>query len=119
MQLLINFLSCVEYDYRIGTAHISIYLTLFRLWYQNEGKDPISFSRPDVMKAAKVYGRSTYHKCIKDLHDYGYIRYLPSHHPVLGSMAFLNIKIPLSEKEAGTAGVQLASDKMEGGDKYR
>lgn len=90
MEQLIHFLHMAESDQRIGTTHISLYLSLFSLLHANEGRDPVSFSRPELMKTAKIAGRSTYHKCMKDLHDYGYIKYIPSHHPVLGSMAFLN-----------------------------
>ncbi len=43
------------------------------------------------MQIAKIRGYATYHKCIKDLHTYGYIEYLPSYHPALGSLVYLNI----------------------------
>jgi hypothetical protein len=89
IQKLINFLKTVEDDPRIGTAHIAVYAALFERWCENKGEDPVSFSRPEIMKSAKIQSRATYHSCMRTLHDYGYIRYSPSHHPVLGSMVFL------------------------------
>jgi len=29
------------------------------------------------MKIAKITGPATYHRCIKDLNEYGYINYIP------------------------------------------
>lgn len=89
IEKIITFLKAVEDDARIGTAHIAVYACLFELWCENGGKDPVSFSRPEIMKGAKIQSRSTYHGCMRALHDGGYIRYIPSHHPVLASVAFL------------------------------
>ena len=89
LQKLVQFLQAVQDDPRIGTARIAVFAALFELWCKNEGKDPVSFTRGEVMKGAKIQSRSTYHNCMRVLHDYGYIRYIPSHHPVLGSMVFL------------------------------
>ena len=44
-----------------------------------------------MMQIAKIGGYATYHKCIKDFHTYGYIEYIPSYHPALGSLVYLNI----------------------------
>ena len=75
LQKLVQFLQAVQDDPRIGTAHIAVYAALFELWCKNEGKDPVSFTRGEVMKGAKIQSRSTYHNCMRVLHDYGYIRY--------------------------------------------
>jgi hypothetical protein len=88
LEKLLSFLSTAENDPRLSPVHISLYLALFHRWCQL-GSDPISFSRPEIMRAAKISSRATYHRCMRELHDYRYIRYIPSHHPVLGSIAFL------------------------------
>ncbi len=41
------------------------------------------------MEVAKISGLATYHKCIKDLHDYGYIQYEPSYNPAVSSQVYL------------------------------
>lgn len=38
----------------------------------------------------KIRGIATYHKIIRELHAFGYIDYLPSYHPVNGSLIRLN-----------------------------
>lgn len=41
------------------------------------------------MRGAKIFGLATYHKCIKDLNDFGYISYQPSYNPRVGSRVYL------------------------------
>lgn len=63
------------------------------------------------MRMAKVK-RTTYHKCINDLQAFGIINYIPSYHPVLGSLVCMNELKILPEKESGAAGGQPDSDKV-------
>ena len=42
-----------------------------------------------MMKLSKIAAYGTYHKCIKDLQDFGYIEYLPSFNPYKGSLVIL------------------------------
>jgi len=89
IEKLLVFMAAAEADPRLGTAHISLYVSLFAEWQKAPGS-AVSFSRPQLMAYAKISSRATYHKCMKELHDYGYIKYIPSHHPVLGSLAILD-----------------------------
>ena len=41
------------------------------------------------MRISKISAKATYHKCIKDLHNFGYIQYLPSFNPFKGSLVYL------------------------------
>ena len=43
----------------------------------------------NLMKQAKISAMGTYHKCMRDLKEAGYIRYIPSYNPVLGSLIYL------------------------------
>lgn len=40
------------------------------------------------MLMAKISSRATYHKCLNDLVDFGYVGYIPSFNPVLPSQAY-------------------------------
>ncbi len=62
------------------------------------------------MHMAKVR-RTTYHKCINDLKALALINYIPSYHPVLGSLVWMNELNILPEKDSGAAGGQPDSDK--------
>ena len=48
----------------------------------------LSFSRKKVMQLSHS-SIVSYHKCIKDLEQYGYIEYIPSYHPALGRKVYL------------------------------
>ena len=89
IQQLNRFLDATGNDHRISATHISLYLSLFQSWLVNECKDPVYIARREIMKAAKINGIATYHKCIKELNEFGYIRYSPSHHPVSKSKVFI------------------------------
>ena len=41
------------------------------------------------MGISKISSYATYHKCIKQLHNYGYIRYSPSYNPMRGSWVYM------------------------------
>jgi replication initiation and membrane attachment protein DnaB len=82
---LTSFFSAMRDDPRIGTSHISLYMALFQLYNLNEFRNPINISRRSVMEMAKISGVATYHKCIKDLANFGYIKYLPSYNPSIPS----------------------------------
>jgi hypothetical protein len=67
-------------DQRIGPTHISVY---FALLYEAGHLLPLPFylRRETLMLHAKVYSPVTLNRCLRDLHDYGYIEYLPSFTP--------------------------------------
>lgn len=73
------------YDDRLLTSHISLYLAIFRTWNENRFQNPVSLNRAEVMKAAKISSLSTYTKCLRQLHEWQYLEYIPSHNPSLGT----------------------------------
>lgn len=48
-------------------------------------KKAIHISRRQLMKLSRIQSNVTYHKCIRQLQEYGYIKYTPSYHPLRGS----------------------------------
>lgn len=78
----------VEKDDHITVSHISLYMVLYEWWRLNGFEDPVSVSRRQIMKSAKIK-RTTYHKCMKELNAWGYIRYVPSYHPAQGSRVYM------------------------------
>ncbi len=86
---LTGFYEKIHEDSRLNPTHISLYLALFQFWNLNHFQNPISISRNEMMKLSKIAALGTYHKCIKDLQDFGYIEYLPSFNPYKGSMVHL------------------------------
>ena len=102
--MLARFFVVASSDERIHPTHILLYAALYHCREQNHFETPFSVSRSQLMKLAKIRGKTTYHKHIKELNMYGYIRYEPSYHPRIGSLVYFNELQP--EKETGSAGAQ-------------
>jgi hypothetical protein len=86
---LYRFMDKVEDDHRIGPTHISLFLAILYFYPKQEYRMPIYVYRKDLMKQAKISAIGTYHKAMQDLKLYGYIGYVPSYNPVLGSLVYL------------------------------
>jgi len=84
-------LAAVCLDERINVWHISAYTAILQLWYQGDFRNPVFITRRKIMELSHIGSIATYHKCIKQLEQYGYIRYNPSYHPLSGSQVLLNI----------------------------
>jgi len=70
----------------MNPSHVSLYIALFTMWNYSHFKNPISISRKEVMTVSKIGSKHTYHKCLKDLHKMGFLKYFPSHNPMKGSL---------------------------------
>lgn len=86
---LTSFYEAIKEDPRIGTSHISLCMALFQLYNLNGFKNPVSINRRQVMEVAKISGVATFHKCIRHLDEFGYIRYEPSFDARVGSEVYL------------------------------
>jgi hypothetical protein len=83
---LTGFFDKVIQDDRLNPTHISLYVALFQFWNVQRFKNPISISRDEVMRVSKICSKATYHKCMKDLHQFDYVLYDPSYNPFRGSL---------------------------------
>ena len=72
-------------DSHLNPTHISLYMALFQIWNNNRFPESFHINREEVMKLSKVGSKSTYHRCLKELDNHGYIFYRPSHNPFKGS----------------------------------
>ncbi|MFW2476278.1 MAG: hypothetical protein ACN4EP_05160 [Sediminibacterium sp.] len=76
--LLVDFFRAIENDPRINSRHISLYVSLFQFGLYSECKNRLELFSREVMNVCKISASSTYHKTIKELHEFGYIVYEPS-----------------------------------------
>ena len=72
-------------DDRLLSSHIATYMALFQVWNENRFLNPITINRMEIMKAAKINSFSTYTKCLRQLHEWEYLEYMPSHNPSRGT----------------------------------
>ncbi len=86
---LTGFFDRVVKDRHLNPTHISLYMALFQYWNVNRFQNPISITRDEIMRISKICSKATYHKCMKELNDKGYIKYEPSFNPFKGSMVIL------------------------------
>jgi hypothetical protein len=75
-------------DTRLLATHISLCTALFACWQKNNFISPFPVSRKQLMAFSRIASVATYHKCIKELDEYAYIRYQPSFHPKIGSLVY-------------------------------
>jgi hypothetical protein len=86
---LAGFFDRVASDERLNPTHVSMYVSLFQFWNASRFQNPISISRNELMKVSKISAKATYHKCMRELNDFGYLKYIPSYNPFKGSLVHL------------------------------
>ena len=78
--LLGLFYEKAQSDCRLSPAHVSLYFALIH----EAGHTlaiPFYLRRSALMSKAKIYSSVTMNRCLRALHEYGYIDYRPSHSP--------------------------------------
>jgi len=76
-------------DRRLTSVHKILYFCLFENWNRNRFRNPISINREEIMWDTSINSSKLYYKCMKDLHDWGYIQYKPSNNVYVGSKVLL------------------------------
>jgi hypothetical protein len=76
-------------DSKPNSSHFSIMVALYLIWQKNNFLNPISITRSEVLRISKIGSQGTYHKCIKQLQEWGYLIYKPSYDPIKGSLIYL------------------------------
>ncbi len=85
---LSHFFSAIENDFRISITHIGIYAALLQFRTNKGFINPIEAFSYEIMPIAKISASYTYHKCVRELSEYGYIRYEPSFKKTQGSKIY-------------------------------
>jgi hypothetical protein len=88
---LSDFFAAIEKDARISITHIGIYAALLQYWYKSGCQNPLCAYSYEIMQIAKVSAQATYHKTVKQLDEFGYIRYEPSFKRNQPSKVYLRI----------------------------
>lgn len=99
-------------DSRLNPTHISLYMALFQYWNINRFPDEFYINREDIMKMSKIGSKATYHRCLKSLHIWKYIRYLPSHNPYKGSKVRM-LKLDTSNESSDGTTAETTSEQLE------
>jgi hypothetical protein len=81
-------LKLMSNDSRLIATHVSLFTGLFVHWQRNAFVSPFPVTRRTLMAFSKIASIATYHKCIRELDAFGYIRYQPSYDPKRGSQVY-------------------------------
>lgn len=100
-------------DSRLNPTHISLYMALFQYWNIHRFPDEFYISCEDIMKMSKIGSKATYHRCLKNMHNWKYIRYLPSHNPYKGSKVRM-LKLDTSNESSDGTTTETTSEQLEG-----
>jgi hypothetical protein len=92
---LTDFFESVSSDARISITHIGIYAALLQYRMQSGFINPIQVFSHEIMSIAKLSSPITYHKCVRQLSEYGYIRYEPSFNRTKGSKIYFSEKVKI------------------------
>lgn len=90
---LSDFFETIATDARISITHVGIYAALLEYRIQKGYINPIQVFSREIMSIAKLSSSMTYHKCVRQLSEYGYIRYEPSFSRTKGSKIYFIDKI--------------------------
>lgn len=91
-------------DNRLHSSHVSLYMALFFYWNLHHFPNEFYANRIEIMKMAKIGSRSTYHRLIKELSDWEYIKYLPTQNPTQKTMVRMSHICTDSSTKTGLTG---------------
>jgi len=75
---LSKFFKAIRNDYRISSTHIGIYAALLYMSEDRGFCNPVEVFSSEIMETAKISAHRTYRKCLKEMTEYGYLKYVPS-----------------------------------------
>ncbi len=115
-----GFFERLSVDKRLSSYHISLYLALFRQWNACRFSERFAISRAEMMDLARIGSANTYARCMKELADWGYIRYKASSNLHRGSevscIRFDTMNDSSSDPESDTGTI---NDTNESGREYQ
>jgi len=71
------FYEVVAVDNRLKHYHISLYITILHFWNKNRYGEDIILHRETTLNHSKIGSSHTYYNSLRNLHDWGYIEYIP------------------------------------------
>ena len=78
-------------DKRLHSKHICLFVALLYYWAESQCQSTFRVTRENLMKLSKIGSKATYHKCIAELTEYGYIKYMPTYNSYVGTRVYLRL----------------------------
>jgi hypothetical protein len=88
-------------------------MALFQVWNLNRFPEVFYINRQEIMKLAKIGSKATYHRCLRQLDDWKYLHYIPSHNPYKGSQIKM-LKFGTSSETSSDTTTETSSEQVVG-----
>ena len=100
-----NWFDLIIANQEVKPTHITLYFVLFQLWNTSRFADSFSINRHEMINLSKLGSKSTYSRCMNDLHRWGWIKYEPStsKYGVSTISMYKWVDIPTKEELGNTA----------------
>jgi DNA-binding MarR family transcriptional regulator len=89
--LVMRYVSLMSRDHKIKVTHMAMIIAIIQIGGISGLSRVVKISRKKVMEASHIKSTATYHKHLKDLEKFGYVKYEPSYHPLYGSSIILEL----------------------------
>ena len=99
-------------DSRLNPTHISLYMALFQVWNLSRFPEVFYINRQEIMTLSKVGSKATYHRCLRQLDNWNYLHYIPSHNPYKGSQVKMLKFDTSSETTTSTSSEQIVGQAL-------
>lgn len=80
-----HYLDKIEAQENFLASHCCLFLAIFSVWEKSNFSLKFKVSRKILMRLSKIASTATYHKCLKDLIHFGFIKYEPTYDYFRGS----------------------------------
>ncbi|AFD05362.1 hypothetical protein [Solitalea canadensis] len=87
---LSEFFDAIQGDPKISVTHVSLFMAILKCYHNQGYKSPVTVFSYELMPIAKISSSATFHKTLRELAEYRYIRYEPSFNNRRKSRIFLN-----------------------------
>lgn len=89
LQQITQYISKIASDERLKPIHLAFAFALCNGWIVAQFQQPYRVSRSGLMQASRIRSKATYHRVIRELQSFGYLKYNPSYHPMKASQVRL------------------------------
>jgi hypothetical protein len=110
-----GFFARLAEDKRMSSYHISLYFALFQQWNTDRFGQQFVITRVETMEISRIGSVNTYARCMKELSEWGYIRYIPSSNLHSGSRVSC-IRFDTASDTAGNTGTDTGIENDTAGD---
>lgn len=86
---IIGFMEVIADDPRISPRHISLFLAILHFYCVQNSTNPVKVFSRELRKQSKISSVRNYYSCMRDLKEFGYIKYVPSFDPSVASSIYL------------------------------